>query len=649
MSRDASQHHLKKAQDAVQLLQNELAETNTGLVSLTLELERVNAELKSSNETFGALLEAAPDGVVVSDTNGEITLVNAQTEKMFAYSREDLLGQPIEVLIPKVRREKHIEHRQRFVENPTTRSMGAKLELLGRRADGTDFPVQISLSPVRISRSSFVMAIVRDMSERKELTDKALRLQALLDVSEDAVMGGDVDGIITTWSLGAQKVYGYTAAEMEGRLPVELLPPDLREELSDLHAQVRRGETVRQHSTRRIRKDGREIWVSLSMYPVTGEDGAVEGFSITGRDITESRQLQQQLLQAQKMEAVGQLTGGIAHDFNNLLTVVALNLQTLSRRMESDDGRLDLIQTASRALDRGAALTRQLLAFAKRQPLDPEVVDVNERLAEMETLLRRTLGERITLDTNLAEDLWSIRVDVAQLESSLLNLALNARDAMPEGGQLTVETVNVKLDKEYVNRHVYASPGPYVMIAVSDSGIGISEDALERVFDPFFTSKAKGKGSGLGLSMVYGFIKQSGGYINIYSEVGRGTTVKLYLPKSGGEPRPAAEQLSENLPCGDETILVVDDNPDVRGAVAMLLRDIGYTVLEAHDSESALQIIENESNIALLFTDIVMPGEMDGLKLAEKARTLKPELKVLYTSGYTEHAIDPERFKKVTV
>jgi signal transduction histidine kinase len=350
--------------------------------------------------------------------------------------------------------------------------------------------------------------------------------------------------------------------------------------------------------------------------------------------------LNSRLLQSQRLEAIGQLTGGVAHDFNNLLTVVLGNAELLAEQRAGDPLQQQLAQMIVAAAQRGADLTQQLLAFARKQALAPSAVDVNQLVAAMDPLLRRTLGEHIEIELVRGGGRWAAMVDAGQLENALLNLCLNARDAMRSGGRLTLETANAALDRAYAETHPDVTPGQYVMLAVSDTGSGIAPEHLARVFEPFFTTKEKGKGTGLGLAMVYGFMKQSAGHISIYSEPGHGTTVKLYLPRAARGDDPAVD--APELPAvtgGAEIVLVVEDDELVRRYACTELRSLGYRVLDADCGASALQIVERREDIELLFTDVVMPGGMSGRALADAARRLRPGLRVLYTSGYTENAI----------
>jgi signal transduction histidine kinase/ActR/RegA family two-component response regulator len=373
--------------------------------------------------------------------------------------------------------------------------------------------------------------------------------------------------------------------------------------------------------------------------PIRDAKGEITGAVVVYRDVTEARETERQLQQAQKMEAVGQLTGGIAHDFNNILTVITGTIEIIA---EGVADRPDLAAVAGmidEAATRGGDLTQRLLAFARRQPLQPAEIDINALLVETVKLLRPTLGEQVEIETMLAGDLNAAMVDPNQLTSALINLSLNARDAMPGGGKLMLETMNVHLDENYAKANRDAQPGAYVLVAISDTGEGISADIRDRVFEPFFTTKDVGRGTGLGLSMVYGFIKQSGGHIKIYSEVGHGTTIKLYLPQAAGEAQALQAATAAMIEGGYETVLAVEDDALVRNYVVAQLRSLGYHVLTAANAAEALRIIDRGEKIDLLFTDVIMPGGMNGRQLSDEAVKRSPSLKVLFTSGYTENAI----------
>jgi signal transduction histidine kinase/ActR/RegA family two-component response regulator len=387
------------------------------------------------------------------------------------------------------------------------------------------------------------------------------------------------------------------------------------------------------------RPDNRMRWWRVHTTPTALGEGVVQwdGIAI---DITEQKSAEQQLHHATKMEAVGQLTGGIAHDFNNLLTIILGNAESLVEKLGNQPRLRPLAVLTQIAAERGAELTSRLLMFARRQALEPRTVDVNNMVLAMEPLLRRALGEFVEISFSHSAGLWRAFVDPGQFESALLNLALNSRDAMPNGGRLMIETANVEIDSDYAKANDMASPGKYVMLAVSDNGFGMPPDTIARAFEPFFTTKPFGKGSGLGLSMVFGFMKQSGGHVSIYSEIGHGTTVKLYLPQSVSEANPlVVHEGRGELPTGTETILLVEDDEMVRAHVQRMLEGLGYQVLAAPDGPRALSIIEQGYVIDLLLTDVVMPGGLTGKLLAEASVHRRPGLKVIFMSGYTENAI----------
>jgi signal transduction histidine kinase len=402
---------------------------------------------------------------------------------------------------------------------------------------------------------------------------------------------------------------------------------------------ARHGDDVGEY--RMIAADGRSVWLRDSMRLEREAGGSLIGYGLM-LDITESKLRDQQLFQAQKMESVGQLTGGIAHDFNNLLAVVIGNVDLLAPRVERDPEARGLVESILKAGLRGAELNRGLLAFSRRQSLQPRPVNVNDLITEEIAIFRHTLGEQIQVIFAPAADLWRSLVDPAQLESSLLNLAVNARDAMERGGTLTIETNNIHLDQQYADRNTEITPGDYVAIAVSDTGTGMSPEVAAQAFEPFFTTKKVGRGTGLGLSMIYGFVKQSGGHIKIYSEEGHGTTVRMYLPRckeDSAAPMATVDTDHEHR-AGGRIILVVEDQAEVRSVVVKQLAELGYMTIEAVDGPSALAIIATDQPIDLLFTDVVMPGGMTGPELAEQARKFRPELETLFTTGFAAASLE---------
>jgi PAS domain S-box-containing protein len=476
-----------------------------------------------------------------------------------------------------------------------------------------------------------------------QLEETERRFHLLIDaVTDYAIFMLDTAGNVISWNPGAERINGYSSAEILGQHFSRFHTEDDRQKLLPRTALATAERTGKYEAEGwRCRKDGTTFMASVVINAIRDASGRLLGFAKITRDITEKKATEEQLRQAQKMEAVGQLTGGVAHDFNNLLTVIMGNLEHLDRVLPPAQPTQRIIASALRGASRAAMLTHRLLAFSRRQPLVPEVLSVNKLVAGMSDLMRRTLGEAILIEAVLAGGLWPTLADSNQLENALINLAINARDAMLEGGKLTIETANTHLDEAYARMHDEVQPGQYVGIFVTDTGTGMASEAVAQAFEPFFTTKEIGQGTGLGLSQVYGFIKQSGGHAKIYSEVGLGTTVKLYLPRYRGTEDVAHETLgTQDLPRGrSELVLVVEDDPDVRDYTVEMVGDLGYSVLSAPDGASALRLLDSHRKVSLLFTDVGLPGGMNGRQLAEQALRRQPRLKVLYTTGYARNAI----------
>ncbi len=480
----------------------------------------------------------------------------------------------------------------------------------------------------------------QDITDRK-LSEQALRdsrefYELILDTIPIRIAYAHADETIGYVNHAYEEWFGQPRAKLEGAKISDIVTEEAYREVRPRIREVLFGETV--SFKVETERDGESRRLEIHYLPHVSRQGEILGFFSVTQDVTEHDALEEKLIQAQKMEAMGQLTGGVAHDFNNLLGVIMGNLQLLERPLRDDKKLHKKVRTATRAAMRGADLTRRLLAFSRRQRLEPKVVDLNGLIAGLDELLRRSLGENVDIVTTFVGDLWPTMIDPGQLENAMVNLAINARDAMTGLGELVISTSNEEVDEAQAARHGDAVPGDYVMVSVADTGCGIPGEYLDRVFQPFFTTKEVGKGSGLGLSMVYGFVEQSGGFVAIESEVGMGTEIRLYLPRAREESIDPREETAMHrfMPGGEETILVVEDEDDVRETVLALLEELGYRTLEAADGNTALGIVQSGRHIDLLLTDVMMPGGIDGPELAVRTQKLRPELKILFTSGFAD-------------
>ncbi|HEX3915831.1 MAG TPA: PAS domain S-box protein [Caulobacteraceae bacterium] len=605
-------------------------------------------------DRYRRLIEGITDyAIYMLDPTGVVTSWNPGAQRFKGYTATEIIGQHFSRFYTEEDRAVGLpaEALQRAVTEGRFEREGWRL-----RKDGTRFWAHVVIDPIRDDDGSLIgfAKITRDLTERRE-AEVALRrseqqFRLLVEgVTDYAIYLLDAEGHVSSWNAGAQRIKGYRSDEIIGQhfsqfytdedraagLPVTGLTTA---------AKVGRWET----EGWRVRKDGTRFWAHVIIDAIRDERGQLVGFAKVTRDISERQEAQraleetrEALFQSQKMEAVGQLTGGVAHDFNNLLTIIIGGLETIKRSRLDETARITrALDVALHAAERAAGLTTRLLAFSRRQPLQPIPTDLNLLVRNMTELLHRTLGEDVELEGVLAPRLWPAEVDQNQLEAAILNLAVNARDAMPGGGKLTLETTNTFLDDSYTETDAEVLPGQYVMISVSDSGSGMDKETLGRVFEPFFTTKELGRGTGLGLSMVYGFVKQSGGHVTIYSELGHGTTVRLYLPRLLGDA--AAQVVADEAlsPRGNdsEAILVVEDNDDVRSNSVANLSEFGYRVLEASNAEAGLALLKANPEVALLFTDVVLPGD-SGRVLADAAVGLRPDLKVLFTTGYSRNAL----------
>ena len=599
------------------------------------------------------LVQAVVDyAIYMLDPNGRIVSWNAGAERIKGYTAEEIIGEHFSRFYTAEERAAGMPARALKTAAETGRFTA---EAWRCRKDGTQFWAMVVIDPIiRDGRLLGFAKVTRDMTEQRAAQLAALeserRFRLLVQgVTDYAIYMLDPEGRVTNWNAGAERIKGYSRDEIVGQHFSRFYTPE------DIDAGVpsRALETARREGRYdaegwRCRKDGTRFWASVVVDAIY-DRGELIGFAKITRDLTERRESQmqleqsrEQLFQAQKMEAIGQLTGGIAHDFNNLLAGISGSLELLRARIaQGRIGDLDRFAAAAQgAASRAAALTHRLLAFARRQTLDPKLISANKLIADMQELVQRTVGPGIRLETVLAIGLWPTLCDPNQLENAILNLCINARDAMPDGGRLTIETANTWLDERGA-RERDMTPGQYVAICVTDTGTGMSPEVIARAFDPFFTTKPVGQGTGLGLSMIYGFAKQSGGQVRIYSEQGAGTTVRIYLPRQHGEADPEAPQtnvIDVSRASDDETVLIVDDEPTVRMLVTEVLADLGYAAIEAADGASGLKVLQSNVRIDLLVSDVGLPGGMNGRQMADAARATRPDLKVLFITGYAENA-----------
>ena len=581
----------------------------------------------------GGVLASISDGIIAVDNDWRIVYLNPAAERLWGRAASTVIGKPIHDAL-----DISADNPFRLVYttskvNDEPVSFSGYSEVLGGWAEVRGYPhpggYTIMFRPGGDDRGR--SGIIQE-SERERTAIRSIN-QRIFDTSLDLILVVSKRGDFVRVSPSSRTILGHAPEDMNGRSATNFVFPDDLERTRNEMRRARRGAASRTFECRYVHKDGRAVpiaWTGIWSEPD-------RQYFFIGRDMTDRLALESQLRQAQKMEAIGQMTGGVAHDFNNLLTVIIGMSELLSDSIGQDVELAPIVQAIDEAASRGAQLTQRMLAFARKQPLQARNVDLNEVVARTGAILQRALGEDISVKLALGEGVWPALVDPSQIEDVILNLAVNARDAMPNGGQLVIETANAQLDEQYAAQNVEVTAGDYVLVDVTDSGVGMPPDVVERVFEPFFTTKEVGRGTGLGLSMVYGFVKQSRGHVKIYSEVGHGTSIKLYLPRAGATAETMeADDRGSAAPGGSETILVVEDSATVRGVAVGLLRGLGYTVLEAEDGHAALAILRKPVAIDLLFTDLIMPNGINGQDLLRRARELRPGLRAMFTSGYSE-------------
>jgi PAS domain S-box-containing protein len=622
-------------------------------------------------ERFRPLLEALPAAVYTTDADGRITFYNEAAVELSGHRPElgrDLwcvswrLRRPDGTLLP------HDECPMAIALREDRPIRGA--EVIAERPDGTLVNLLPYPTPLHDSSGALLGAVnmLVDITERKRADEVAKQLNETLEqrveqrsqlmmqaftelraseerfrllvqgVADYAIFMLDPSGFVTNWNAGAARIKGYAAEEIIGCHFSQFYPEeDRRQGIPQKALETARRTGKYEAEGWRVRKDGTRFWANVVIDAIHDGAGRLIGFAKITRDLTERRAAEERLRQAQKMEAIGQLTGGVAHDFNNLLTAIIGNLEMLATLLPTDDAGRRYAEGALRAASRGSRLTEHLLAFSRRQEIRPEIVGINDLLRESLMLCQKTVGDGVEIAFALQDGVWPCQLDPAQFGAAILNLAANARDAMDRSGRLTLRTENVTTT---CGNAADQPAGDYVLLSVTDTGCGMSPEVLERAFEPFYTTKEVGKGTGLGLSQVYGFAKQSGGAATIESKVGQGTVVRIYIPRADGQAAAGGvvrDGLGE-MPAGGATILVVEDDPDVREMVVGILSDLGYRTLVASNGPEALAILDRDRSVDLLFTDIVMPAGMSGTELARRASRLRPDLKVLLSSGYAREA-----------
>jgi PAS domain S-box-containing protein len=633
-----------------------VAGDNTFITALIRDItERKQAEeaLRESEERLRSIVETAKDGVVNINSEGNIIFWNKSAEEMFGYSFDEIMGKPVTFLMPPRFFENYESRMDEVVSVEQSEILRRKAEVVGLRKDGTEFPVEHSIACWETKEGIFYTTILRDVTEHKQadaaLRESEERFRSIMENANDAIFFVDSRGNIHFFNRKAEELYGYTADEIVGRPHSVLVPKRLQEIHNNwmekfllLDEPAISGKIVEGIGER---KDGSEFYVETST-ALLKQEGETYLVAIL-RDITERKhaeeekaKLESQLRQSQKMEAVGLLSGGIAHDFNNILTAIIGYASLIQMKMKGDDPLKPYLEQILTSSQRATNLTQSLLAFGRKQIINPRPVQANEIITRMEKLLVRLIGEDIDLKTTLSDEDTTVMADSGQIEQVLMNFATNARDAMPQGGHFIIETQRAVIDDDYVKTHGYGKPGKHVLISVSDSGTGMDEKTREKIFEPFFTTKEVGKGTGLGLAMVYGIVKQHNGYINCYSEPGKGTTFKIYLSahREAAEVQDTMESAAAPIG-GTETILVAEDDADVRKTTRSILENFGYTVLEAEDGEDAIRVFQgNRDTVKLLLLDVIMPKK-NGKETYEEIRKLRPGMKALFISGYTANII----------
>jgi len=590
-----------------------------------------------------AILEAVDAAIITINSGGIIVDCNSATSRMFGYPANELMGSNVKILMPEPYKAEHDGYIKSHIDTGVKRIIGSGRKVSGRHRNGRVFPVHLSVAKYSQDDQTYFAGILHDLTELDEAYSVGNRLATIVEESVSEIYTFNPDNLeFTSANRAATQNLGYTEAEIAEMTPVSIVKDLTDTALLNTLSTLKSGESERVAlSTKIVRKDGTEYDAEVSLHLTQAADPPE--VAVILQDVTEKNKLMNIMHRNQKMDSIGNLTGGIAHDFNNILTVMMGNLELLEDEL-TDENSISLLKDATESGEMGARLTQRLLAFARRSPLSPNTINVNSLISDLSEMLRRTIGTSITLEEKLSPELWECNIDISSLENALVNLAINARDAMPDGGRLLIETDNCELDEVSVPGKEL-EPGYYVRISVTDTGKGVPIDIRENIFEPFITSKKGGKGSGLGLSMVYGFVKQSGGSVTLYSELDKGTTFTLYLPSSEQSVRKERSQPEKNSKptIAGKVILIAEDDDKVRALTVTRLTKLGHQVIEAEDGHKALALFKSSKGIDLVFTDVVMTEGMTGYDLAMAIRKIDSDMPVLLTSGYAEDVINAEK------
>ncbi len=601
---------------------------------------------KHSENRFRTILEAAPDAILICNREGLITLAGGQTERILDYRSGELMGLSLESLLPAKSRIVHEQCLKNFFEGPQVRPMGLGRHLTALRRDGKEIPVEVSLSPLQCDGINSVLAIVRDVSDKQEIQRTEILFRSVFSAMAEGMVVQEQSGEISACNQSAERILGLTADQMKGHTSIDPMWGAIREDGSPFPGEMHpamitlRSGKPQSNVCMGLRKpDGTTTWILINSEPIFHPSTRQPHSVVTTfSDITERKRLEEQLLQSRKLEAVGQLAGGVAHDFNNVLGVIIGHCDLMREQFADDEKAKAHTSAIKKSAEHAAALTRQLLAFSRKQAMQMRPVDLNEVIRGAGEMLNRVIREDIELTMRLAPNLGLVNADPVQVEQVLMNLGANARDAMSKGGKLTIETANAELDTAYAASHPGVKAGRYVSLSVSDTGSGMDELTLSKVFEPFYTTKEMGRGTGLGLSIIYGIVRQIGGHITVYSEAGVGSTFQIYFPRLDNAAYEASVpvQITRNEP-RSETILLVEDDPDLLEILKAMLIPCGYNLLTASTAKETVTTCKNyRGEIDLMISDMVLKGGSGGLELVRKIRAKRPKIKVLLISGYSE-------------